>query len=425
MARSMTTRTLSLTSIVALAFAPALSACSSSASGGAEAGADAAVDAAGEAGNAAEAGGEAGTGLGLAGTIKDQGGVAVATAKVEAAGVMTFSDTQGKYALTIPAAGPVTVKVTRDWFKPLEASVTVAASGVTPHDITIDEMPLQLLPADQALATAYNQTFDWTRQSVSIAVVARPTRRDFDNAVYFHNPALYRRDLAQQPALTPSPLPDIAGGAAANFTFPLKSGANQGKEALEVGSIVDSLKDTPFGPSEPADFLIWTPTVNWLAEVDAARAADLKAVGTAVLQQTWGSNALRPQQLEKVYLDRAQKSIWVKVVFASFVQLGPGITDNDGDGWKEVYAKVASTQYTAAVFDQLATEYGKTVLGTHGLSKEVSKSLSEIYSTTSAQVERFIGQPYEAPGTGTIMYPFVVLKHSGGERNVILVAPGP
>jgi hypothetical protein len=111
------------------------------------------------------------------------------------------------------------------------------------------------------------------------------------------------------------------------------------------------------------------------------------------------------------------------VIFAGFVQLGPGINDDDGDGAKEIYARIAPVHYSSAVIDKLAMEYGKTVFTTHGLSKEVVKSLNELYSTTAAQIERFIGQPFELPGVGTFKYPFVVLRHSGGQKNVILVAP--
>ena len=38
-------------------------------------------------------------------------------------------------------------------------------------------------------------------------------------------------------------------------------------------------------------------------------------------------------------------------------------------------------------------------------------------------VVRFIGQPFDIPGLGTIQYPFVVLKHAGGQENAILVGP--
>src|SRR5262245_26925008 len=80
-------------------------------------------------------GGGVDAGTGLQGTVKDKAGVAVSGAQVEAGGAMVFSDTEGKYALAVPA-GMVTVKVTRNWFKPLEESVTVAAGAATTHDIT-------------------------------------------------------------------------------------------------------------------------------------------------------------------------------------------------------------------------------------------------------------------------------------------------
>jgi hypothetical protein len=357
----------------------------------------------------------------LTGVVRDKAGVAVTGAKVEVGGASIYSDSTGKYTLAGLPAGAATLKVTRDWFKPLDASVTV--NGMTSYDITVEEMPLTLEAADRALAEGYAKTFDWTKDKISIAVVSQPTRRDFDNAVYLHNPALFR-DTSTVPPLVPQPTPDIAGTTASNFTFPIRSGARMGQEALDPATVADAIAGTPLGPQEPAEYMVWTPMVNWLSEWDAAKAAELKAVGLAVRQQSWGGNAQRPQEIEKVYLD-AQNALWVKVVFAPFVQLGPGVKDDDGDGQKEIYAKVASASYGPEVIEQLTTNYAKTVFNTHGLSKELSKSLNELYSTTAAQVERFIGQPFEVPGVGTIAYPFVVLKHSGGQKNVLLVAPGP
>jgi hypothetical protein len=390
----------------------ALGACSSSSS---DPRPDGAVDMGG--------GDQPGSAPGLAGTVSDKLGVPVTSARIEAGGASVFSDTQGKYALTLPMGGSVVVKVTRNWFKPVEETVTVAATGTTQRDLTIEEMPLKIDPADLALAQSYARTFDWTKQPISIEVVARPTRRDFDNAVYFRNPALYR-DTSKEPALSPMPRPEIGGGSAKNFTFKLNSGKNTGQEALDLATIVDALKDTPIAASAAAEFMVWTPMLTWLGEWDAGKAADLKAAGVAVRQQSWGGTATRPQDIERVYLDTASGALWVEVVFASFVQVGPGITDDDGDGRKEVYARVAGIHHSSDVIDKLSKEYGKTTFTTHGLSKEVTKSLNELYSTaTAAQVERYVGQPIELPGVGMINYPFVVLKHAGGQKNVILVAP--
>jgi hypothetical protein len=193
---------------------------------------------------------------------------------------------------------------------------------------------------------------------------------------------------------------------------------------LDPATIVDAIKDTPLGATEPGDFMMWTSMMNWLGEWDSAKSVGLKVAGLAVRNQGWGSNAIRPQEIEKVFLDPATQKLWVKVVFEPFVQLGPGVTDDDGDGRKEIYAALAGVHYTAEIINALANTYMKATFTTHGLSKEVSKSLNELYSTTGAQVERYLGQPFEVPGLGTITYPFVVLRHTGGQKNVILLGTG-
>ncbi|HXU81845.1 MAG TPA: carboxypeptidase regulatory-like domain-containing protein [Polyangia bacterium] len=367
-----------------------------------------------------------GTARSVAGTVKDKAGVPVVGAQVVVAGASMpaiYTDAQGKYSAPVAAPGEAPVVVTRDWFEKLETKVTVGASGVTPLDLTLEEKPLKIEPADKALADSYAATFDWTKATLSISTVPRPTRRDFDNAVYFHNPALYR-DTSKTPPLTPTPAPVFEAGAAKNFTFKILSGPKMGTEVLDLATVADAIKDTPLGPTEPTEFMMWTPMINWLIDWDVSKAADLRAVGTAIQQQSWGGNAVRPQDLEKVFLD-ATGNLWVKIVFAGFVQLDPSIKDDDGDGQKEIYAKIAVGQYSKEIVDKLTQEYGKTVFGTHGFSKEVTKGLRDLYSMTGAQVERTLGQPFEVTGLGTLVYPTLVLKHMTGHRNVFLVAPGP
>jgi hypothetical protein len=357
----------------------------------------------------------------LSGTVRDQAGVPVLGAKLQAGAASVFSDGQGHYALAVVDCGSLVLAVTRDWFQSAQLPVTTSAVGPTQLDITLTEMPLRLDPADLALAAAYQQTFDWSKQTLSITVAPTATRRNFDNAVYWHNPALYR-DTSTQPSLAPSPLPTIVGGVAASFTFPIHGGANDGKEALVLASVVDAIAATPVAALEKTDYMLWTPMLNWLTEWDPAKSADLKMVGVAVRQQSWGTTAQRPQELGRVYLDRVNHALWVEVVFATFVQLGEGITDADGDGFKEVFARIDSTYATQEILDMLVG-YAETRYATHAMSKEVTKALREIYSTTSAQVLRYIGQPYDIVGLGTIQYPFVVLQHAAGQVNVILVGP--
>jgi hypothetical protein len=360
----------------------------------------------------------------LSGAVTDQAGLPVVGAKVASGTAWVYSDGQGLYTLgpvdTIDG-GSIVVTVSRDWFKPFQVEVDVGANGNTHFDITLTEMPLYLDPADVALANAYNATFDWTKQTLSIAIAATPTRRNFDNAVYWQNPALYR-DTSAQATIVPSPVPQIVGGVAVNLSFPIRGGTNDGKEALDLASVVDSIASTPVAAMENTDYMLWTPMLNWLTDWNAAKSVDLKLAGVAVRQQNWGSNAPLPQDIRRVFFDATNGTLWVEVVFQNFVQLGDGITDDDGDGYKEIFAKVDSAYVTQEILDKLVG-YRQTRYTTHGMSDEVTKALRELYSSTSAQVVKIIGQPFDILNLGTIQYPFVVLQHAHGQVNVILVGP--
>ena len=356
-------------------------------------------------------------GPGLTGTVQDVKGVAVGGVQLEVGSETAFTTDKGVYDLKNLTPGPVTVKVTQSWFKDKSVSATVEASGMTTLNITIEEHPLTLDPADKTLADSYNQTFDYTQDKISIVVVPRPSRKELDNAIYYRNPALYR-DTSSEKDLTPSPQPDIASGTAKDFTFQTSGGG----EALELSSIVDKLDDTPLTKDEKVDYLMWRPMMNWLKEWDASQLGGLPDAEGAVRQQGWGdANAVNPQAIEQVFVHG--KELWVQVVFEAFVKLGSGVTDSDGDGRVEIYAKLAAAQYSDAIVTKLQTDYIQPTFDTHGLSKEVNQSLNELYTTTAAQVEKYIAQPFEVTGVGTISYPFMVLKHSEGQQNVLLVGP--
>lgn len=356
-------------------------------------------------------------GPGLTGTVQDQKGVAVGGVQLEVGSEKAFTTGKGVYTLSNLTPGPVTVKVTQSWFKDKSVSATVEQSGMTTLNITIEEHPLTLDPADKTLADTYNQSFDYTKDTLSIVVVARPSRKELDNAIYFRNPALYR-DTSSEKDITPSPQPNIASGTASGFTFQTGGGS----EALELSSIVDTLDDSPLTKDEKVDYLMWRPMMNWLKDWDASQLGGLPEVEQAVKQQGWGdANAVSPQAIEQVFLHG--KELWVQVVFEAFVKLGPGVTDSDGDGRVEIYARLAPAHYSDAIVTKLQTDYVQPTFDTHGLSKEINQSLNELYTTTAAQVEKYIAQPFTVTGVGTINYPFVVLKHSEGQQNVLLVGP--
>jgi len=123
-------------------------------------------------------------------------------------------------------------------------------------------------------------------------------------------------------------------------------------------------------------------------------------------------------------MDPATQRLWVKVRFENLVPLGAGITDDDGDGRRGIYAAVANAHYTSEIVAALTGTCLQTTFGTYALSREANKGLNEIYSTTGAQLTRSIGQPFHVTGLGTIVHPFVVLTRAAGQVNVMLVSSG-
>ena len=336
---------------------------------------------------------------GLTGTVKDPGGVPVSAVKVQAGGAMTYTDSDGKYSLTPVIPGAVTVKMTQGWFQAKQTSAVVKGAGLTGHDASMVEVPMKILAADRTLA---------------------PTRGALDLGLHYHNPALHR-DTSKEKPLTPSPAPTIVSKQAKGFTFPGRSAPHKGTEVLDLSTLVDDIKDTPLTAAEQQQPMIFKPMRNWLVSWDATKAAGINAAGAAVRLQTWGSSAVRPQDMEMVYLHG--KQLWVKVVFEPFVTLGAGVSDTDKDKRKEVFARVNASLYTDEVIDKLEASYLAKTFNTHGMSKEIAASCDELYTTTGAQVARYIGQPYTMAGAGKVEYPFVVLKHTGGFVNVLLLGP--
>ncbi len=358
-------------------------------------------------------------GLGISGVIKDALGVPVEGVEVEVSGETAYSTHEGVFTISGLTAGAATLTATQSWFNEHSQAVTVEATGMTNVEVTMEVKPLKLEAADKALAEEYLKTFDWTQDTLSIVIIPRPTRVALDNAIYWHNPAMFR-DTSSTEALTPAPQPNINGGAE-NFTFPITSGDNKDQEAFEGATIADAIEDTPLTADEREQFMIWKPMMNWLKNWDSSQSATINAVGVAVARQVWGSNAIAPQEIEEVYFHGEE--IWVKVVFENFVKLGSGVTDTDGDGRQEIFTKVAPTHVSADIIAKLKADYIAPTFDTHGLSKEINHSLTELYSTTSASVKGYIGEPFTVEGSGTVSYPFVVLEHSQGQINVLLVSP--
>lgn len=277
--------------------------------------------------------------------------------------------------------------------------------------------------ADLALADSYNKTFDWSKDKVAVRHLTAPTHSEADKALYFRNPGLYK-DISMEPAITPDPLPTL-DPAPTGFDFALSDLApNSGQQLLDNSSIVDSLSATPITAAEQANAPLWLPavmvhlTVDW----DSSKVLNLYYGNNAVKGQKWGSDTatLPPQTIQHLYLHDGE--IWVEIVFENYLSLGAGITDSDGDGYKEIYAKIAPAHYTSEVYDELLNGYVTPKLSVADLNSLIdNKILDDLYSDFDMEPKSGLGETFEASGIGTFEYPFKVIQGASPKDDIFVV----
>jgi len=355
----------------------------------------------------------------VTGVVSDAQGAPVSAARVSLGDLSTTTDASGAFSFASVPAGDATVAVTADWFLGEEKSTTIAAGDTAEVEFTLQPRPLRVLAPDADLARAYNATFDWTKATVSISHVPRPSPAEFERALYHHNPALYV-DPSQEPVVTPSPLPTLASPS--TFDFAVQTGSSQ-QQAFDSATVVDTIAETPLTAGEVEHAFLWQPGVDFLLTWDFDQASPLYAVGLAVRQQKWGAaSTLAPQEIERGFLHNGE--VWVQVVFQSFVTLGQDVTDSDGDGKREVYARVAAAHFSAALHKELKERYIEPQLSTLQLRDLLRENLNALYSTSNPELVSAAGIPYSHSELGTVQYPFAVIKHAGpGIVNVFLVEP--
>lgn len=362
-----------------------------------------------------DGGSSSGTGS-IEGVVKNKKDKPVGDTDVKVGSISVKADYQGIYAVKKVPAGKATVAFSADWYADKSASATVTAGKATSLDVTLDAKPLKLDSADEQTAKTFQQSFDWKKDTVSLAIVKEPTRRALDSAIWWLNPAFYK-DKSKEPAVTPSPQPDVTSTGGDNFDFKLSGG----KQALVASSIVDTLAKSGISQSAQDAFLMWDPMLSWVLDWNGAKGDPLKKVQAAVREQQWGGKSLRPQSLQKVFLDGGR--IWVQISFEPFVKLGTGVTDSDNDGRVEIYAQLDTAHYDKTLYDKLVKDYVTPKLDTLGLKDALEDAVTDLYDRSNPSVLKPIGEPYQLPGgKGTIKYPFAVLKHAeSGAINVLLV----
>ncbi len=346
----------------------------------------------------------------------------VVDATVTLGGRSAITDLNGEFTLEEGPVGPVTVEAIAPWLQRSSRAFTTVAGQKNILDFQLLEMPLKVEPADQALMEQYHQSFDWTTAQLSISLAASPTRRELENAIFHHNPALFV-DTSGEEQVTPDPLPALGIQGGTGFHFVMASGDHLGDDALLANTMVDSLDALPLSAAALGEVLMWSPLLNFLLTGDPVKAAGLNAVGKAVTSETWGgAPGSDAQHLERAYIH--EDELWVEVVFKPFLTLGDGISDSDGDGFKEIFARVDPRHTTPEQLDTLRADYITPTYSTLGLRTILGAVESALYSSTNPEVVGIIGEPFEVPGLGTLNYPFVVFKANANQKtSVILVAP--
>jgi hypothetical protein len=360
----------------------------------------------------------------IVGTIRDELSQGIGEASIRVGDLSVASDWQGAYTLDGIAPGNSNVVVSAPWFADASATVAVIAGQQSQHDVALSAKTLQVTNEDRALADSFNTDFDWRDSQVSIVVVAHATRALLDRAFYYLNPAYYDDGVLSETALTPaSPLSIDA--QATGFDFAMPTGApNAGAQVFDNATIVDDLASTPLTTAEIAAASIWEPAVKiHLVNWDLVAAQGLYYASLAIEGQYWGATtapSFSPQTLQRLFLHNGE--LWVELAFEPFVQLGTGISDNDGDGRSEVFARIASAHVTTEIFAEL-TSYQTSSFTALEMKGELEHVLADLYTRSNPVLLKTIGESYDVANLGSFVYPYAVVQHSNQVVNVLLVEP--
>jgi hypothetical protein len=200
--------------------------------------------------------------------------------------------------------------------------------------------------AVQTVSPGYQRT----RSKVWVREITRPTRAALDYAAYHANFMI--ADLEPE-----APLSDLEPDTSHPF---------QGK--LEVSSLTSDIAKTPLTPEERRHPLAFAPLAERLQSRKVEGAAALAEVGSAVHDEKWGLT-LPPgssgQQLSELFvhtLASGSVELWGKVEFQPWFSPFRGSADQDGDGYPEIYGRLAPNVVSAALVTDIREDYMSRLL---------------------------------------------------------------
>lgn len=188
--------------------------------------------------------------------------------------------------------------------------------------------------------------YERTRSKVWVREVARPTRAALDYAAYHANFMI--ADLEPESPLPAEPEPDT-------------SHPFEGK--LELASLTGDISQTPLAPDERRQPLAVAPLAEWLSSLQVEGAGALAEASAAVRDEKWGLTippGLAGQQLSELFLHTTASGsteLWAKVEFQPWFSPFRGSADQDGDGYPEIYGRLASDVLSAALVTKVRQDY--------------------------------------------------------------------
>ncbi len=205
-------------------------------------------------------------------------------------------------------------------------------------------------PVERADVQTLNDDYARTRSRVWVREVTRPTRAALDYAAYHQNFMI--ADSEPESPLPTSGVPDTS--------HPFSG-------QLELGTLTGDLSKTALSPLEQHEALAFAPLSEFLQAHKVPGAEALAEVGSAVRREKWGL-PLPPgtfgQLLSELYLHRAQGTVelWAKIEFQPWFTQFKGASDQDGDGFPELYGRVAPSVVTIDLVNAIQKDYLDPVL---------------------------------------------------------------
>jgi alginate O-acetyltransferase complex protein AlgJ len=215
-------------------------------------------------------------------------------------------------------------------------TLIVAAAGCATSGVRFPwPAPAPAVPATRADVSTANPSYRRMTSQVLVRRISRPTRASLDYAAYHAN------------FMNADPPPEAA---AAGDRGQRPSTANPFGGVLAADSLTGSVARTALTADERTHPLALAPLVELLLSKKVAGADRLEDVAARVRSESWGlaggPQIVRQTATEAFLHDPGPGrpvEIWIKVEFAPWFAGFSSSPDEDGDGFAEIYGRVADS----------------------------------------------------------------------------------